>query len=160
MIERGSGRARCAAYRAIDALLALKKAADTARTAGAGRIPDRLKTGELKALRTAVRDGVKATRARSSKTDCKHNALSKRLHSRRNDYLRWVDDLTLPFDNNPAERTIRMAKLRIKVSGSLLGARDFAAIRTYLATADRHGQNMLHILERAMRGGPWTPTTT
>lgn len=161
--ERGAGQARCAAYRAIDALLALKRAADAARTAGAGRIADRLKAGELKALRTAVRDGVKATRARSSKTECKHNALFKRLDSRWDDYLRWVNDLTLPFDNNPAEQTIRMAKLRIKVSGSLRtlqGARDFAAIRTYLATADRHGQNMLDVLERAMRGSPWTPATT
>lgn len=53
-----------------------------------------------------------------------------------------------------------MAKLRIKVSGSLrtlLGAQDFAAIRTYPATADCHDQNMLDIIERAMRGYPWTP---
>jgi transposase len=102
---------------------------------------------------------VEATAARSSKTECKHNALFKRLHSRRDDYLRWVHDLNLPFDNNPAEQTIRMAKLRIKVSGSLRGAQDFAAIRTYLATADRHGQNMLDVLTRAMRGSPWTPAT-
>jgi hypothetical protein len=161
--ECGSEAARCAAYRAIDALPALKKAADTARTAGADRIADRLKTGELKALRTAVRDGVKATCARSSKTERKHHALFKRLHSRRDDYLRQVHDLTLPFDNNPAEQTIRMAKLRIKVSGSLrtlLGAQDFAAIRTYLATADRHGQNMLDVLDQALRGRPWMPATT
>jgi transposase len=161
--ECGSEQARCAAYRAIDALLALKKAADAARTAGAERIADRLSTGELKALRTAVRDGIKATTARASKTECKHNALFKRLYNRWDDYLRWVHDLRLPFDNNPAEQTIRMAKLRIKVSGSLrtlLGAQDFAAIRTYLATADRHSQNMLDVLDQAMRGRPWTPATT
>jgi transposase len=161
--ERGSDQARCAAYRAIDALLALKRAADTAHTADADTIADRLKAGELKALRTAVRDGVKATAARSSKTERKHNALFKRLRDRWDDYLRWVHDLTLPFDNNPAERTIRMAKLRIKVSGSLRtlgGAQDFAAIRTYLATADRHGRNALGVLEQVMRGRPWTPATT
>jgi transposase len=161
--ECGSEQARCAAYRAIDALLALKKAADAARTAGAERIADRLSTGELKALRTAVRDGIKATTARASKTECKHNALFKRLYNRWDDYLRWVHDLRLPFDNNPAEQTIRMAKLRIKVSGSLrtlLGAQDFAAIRTYLVTADRHSQNMLDVLDQAMRGRPWTPATT
>ncbi|MET7860052.1 IS66 family transposase [Streptomyces sp. NPDC005318] len=160
--ECGSEQARCAAYRAIDALLALKKAADAARTTVAEAIADKLKAGELKALRTAVRDGIKATTARSSKTGCKHNALFKRLHSRWDDYLRWVHDLRLPFDNNPAEQTIRMAKLRIKVSGSLrtlLGAQDFAAIRTYLATADRHGQNMLDVLERAMGDRPWMPAT-
>ncbi|MGA6160673.1 IS66 family transposase [Stenotrophomonas sp. NPDC087984] len=160
--ECASEQARCAAYRSIDALLALKKTADAAREVDAGRIAGRLKTGELKALRTAVRDGVKATAVRSSKTECKHNALFKRLHSRWDDYLRWVHDLNLPFDNNPAEQTIRMAKLRIKVSGSLrtlLGAQDFAAIRTYLATADRQGQNMLDVLSQAMRGSPWMPAT-
>ncbi|MCY0923932.1 IS66 family transposase [Streptomyces sp. H27-G5] len=161
--ERGTEAARCAAYRAIDALLALKRAAEGARAAGADTIEDRLKAGELKALRTAVRDGVTATAARTSKTERKHNALFKRLRSRWDDYLRWVHDLTLPFDNNPAEQTIRMAKLRIKVSGSLRtirGAQDFAAIRTYLATADRHGQNLLDVLEQAMHGRPWTPATT
>lgn len=97
----------------------MKKATDTARTAGADRIADKIKAGELKALRTAIRDGVKATAARSSKTESKHHALFQRLRRRWDDYLRWVHDLTLPFDNNPAERTIRMAKLRIKVSGAL-----------------------------------------
>jgi transposase len=160
--ERGGQAARCAAYRAIDALLALKKAAETARAAGGDRIEDKLRAGELKALRTAVRGGVKATAARSSKTEAKHHALFKRLRDRRNDYLRWVHDLTLPFDNNPAEQTIRMAKLRIKVSGclrTLQGAQDFAAIRTYLATADRHDQQMLDVLVQAMRGSPWMPAT-
>ncbi|MER6076649.1 transposase [Streptomyces sp. NPDC001817] len=160
--EHGGQAARCAVYRAIDALLALKKAAETARAAGGDRIEDKLRAGELKALRTAVRDGVKATAARSSKTEAKHHALFKRLRDRRNDYLRWVHDLTLPFDNNPAEQTIRMAKLRIKVSGCLRtrqGAQDFAAIRTYLATADRHDQRMLNVLVQSMRGSPWTPAT-
>jgi transposase len=160
--ERGGEAARCAAYRAIDALLALKKAADTARTAAADRITDKLKAGELKALRVAVADGLAATAERASKTEAKHHALFKRLHQRWDDYLRWAHDLNLPFDNNPAEQTIRMAKLRIKISGSLrtlTGAQDFAAIRTYLATADRHDQPMLDVLVKAMRGSPWMPAT-
>ncbi|MEU7062036.1 transposase [Streptomyces sp. NPDC046197] len=75
---------------------------------------------------------------------------------------RPVHDLRLPFDNNPAEQTIRMGKLRIKVSGclrTLQGAQDFAAIRTYLATAARHDQPMLAALVQAMRGSPWMPAT-
>ena len=65
--------------------------------------------------------------------------------------------------NNPAEQTIRMGKLRIKVSGclrTLQGAQDFAAIRTYLATAARQDQPMLDVLVQAMRGSPWMPATT
>jgi hypothetical protein len=55
-----------------------------------------------------------------------------------------------------------MPKLRIKVSGSmrtLTGAEHFAAIRSYTATATRHGINMLDALIAAAAGNPWIPTT-
>lgn len=68
----------------------------------------------------------------------------------------------MPFDNNAAEQTIRMPKLRAKVSGSmrtLTGAEHFAAIRSYTATATRHGINMLDALTRAATGNPWIPAT-
>ena len=57
------------------------------------------------------------------------------MAARRADYLRFAHDLHVPFDNNEAERVIRMSKLRIKVSGcirSMKGAEDFCAIRSYL----------------------------
>ena len=53
-----------------------------------------------------------------------------------------------------------MPKLRIKVSGclrTLSGAEEFAAIRSYTATAVRHGQNMLDVLIQAADLNPWTP---
>jgi transposase len=68
----------------------------------------------------------------------------------------------VPFDNNSAEQTIRMPKLRIKVSGSmrtLAGAEHFAAIRSYTATAARNGINTLDALIQAATGNPWTPAT-
>ena len=74
------------------------------------------------------------------------------------DYLRFACDLRVPFDNNPAERAIRMSKLRIKVSGcmrSMTGAETFCAIRSYLATAARHGIGALDALTRAATGNPW-----
>jgi hypothetical protein len=48
-----------------------------------------------------------------------------------------------------------MAKLRIKVSGcirSMKGAENFCAIRSYLATAGRHGIGWLEALTRAASG--------
>jgi hypothetical protein len=70
--------------------------------------------------------------------------------------------LRVPFDNNEAEQVIRMAKLRIKVSGcmrSMTGAQDFCAIRSYLATAARNGISWLDALIMAAQGDPWIPET-
>ena len=53
-----------------------------------------------------------------------------------------------------------MSKLRIKVSGcmrSMTGAQIFCALRTYLATAARHGISALDALTRAAEGDPWIP---
>ena len=78
------------------------------------------------------------------------------------DYQRFTHDPAVPFDNNPAEQTIRMPKLRVKVSGclrTLSGAEEFAAIRSYTATAVRQGQNMLDVLISAANGHPWIPAT-
>ena len=67
----------------------------------------------------------------------------------------------MPFNNNAAEQTIRMPKLRTKVSGSMrtmTGAEHFAAIRSYTTTAIRQGINMLDALTQAVTGNPWIPT--
>jgi transposase len=55
-----------------------------------------------------------------------------------------------------------MSKLRIKVSGcmrSMRGAEAFCAIRSYIATADRHGSGWLDALTQATAGNPWMPET-
>jgi transposase len=82
------------------------------------------------------------------------------MRGRQADYLRFANDLRVPFDNNEAEQVIRMGKLRIKVSGcmrSMTGAEIFCAIRSYLATAARHGISALEALTRAAAGIPWIP---
>jgi hypothetical protein len=55
-----------------------------------------------------------------------------------------------------------MAKLRIKISGcmrSMAGAQNFCAIRSYLATAAKHGIGMPGALTRAASGAAWIPGT-
>ena len=64
--------------------------------------------------------------------------------------------------NNEAERSIRMSKLRIKISGcmrSMTGAEEFCALRSYLGTAARHGVSALEALTSAFQGNPWIPET-
>ena len=56
-----------------------------------------------------------------------------------------------------------MSKLRIKISGcmrSMAGAETFCAIRSYLATAARHGIGGLDALTSASQGNPWIPGST
>jgi transposase len=84
------------------------------------------------------------------------------MQAREDDYLRFARDLRIPFTNNAAEQAIRMSKLRIKISGcmrSTAGADEFCALRSYLATAARHGTGALDALTSAFQGRPWIPET-
>ena len=77
-----------------------------------------------------------------------HNLLL-RLGTRKDDVLRFLDDPTVPFTNNQAERDGRMMKVRQKISGgfrSQEGARDFAVIRSLISTARKQGWNVIHAL--------------
>ncbi len=104
--------------------------------------------------------GAHATRTRCTKQERKHHALARRLRDRQDDYLRFVTDDRVPFDNNAGEREIRMIKLRQKVSGclrTLTGAAQFCAIRSYLATAAKHGINFFDALVTLAKGRAWMP---
>lgn len=53
-----------------------------------------------------------------------------------------------------------MVKLHDKISGcfhSLAGAEAFAAVRSYLQTADHHDENLLGVLHQLFTTGPWLP---
>jgi len=113
-------------------------------------------------LRSALVLSKTAAAGRGTKLEAKYHALFTRMITRWPDYQRFTHDPAVPFDNNPAEQTIRMPKLRIKVSGcmrTLTGAQEFAAIRTYTAAAMRQGQSMLGVLIAAADGHPWIPAT-
>ena len=150
------------ARQAIDALLDLKQAADAARAAGHGAIDPEILDKHGRWFRDAAAAGITLNAARRSALHKKRHALASRMASRADDYLRFASDLRVPFDNNEAEQVIRMSKLRIKVSGcmrSMTGAEAFCAIRSYLATATRHGISWLDALTRAAEGRPWIPDT-
>lgn len=83
--------------------------------------------------------------------------LSKRLQQKRDEILRFMRDLTVPFDNNGSERDLRMIKLQQKISGCFRtpdGARVFCRVRSYLSTARKQGYSLLHALERVLAGKP------
>ena len=76
------------------------------------------------------------------------------------DVLRFATDFRVPFDNNEAERQVRMVKVQQKISGGFRttsGATSWLALRSYLATVMKQGQSPLDALRRLALGDPWMP---
>ncbi|HVA07819.1 MAG TPA: transposase, partial [Acidimicrobiales bacterium] len=67
------------------------------------------------------------------------------------------------WDNNQAERDVRMVKLQQKISGSwrtLAGARAYCAIRSYISTMRKHDVDILDGLRQMFEGHAWLPART
>jgi transposase len=83
--------------------------------------------------------------------------LVNRLRRRRDEVLRFMTDLAVPFTNNGSERDLRMIKVQQKISGCFRtsdGARNFCRVRSYLSTARKQGYSLLYSLERILAGKP------
>ncbi len=76
--------------------------------------------------------------------------LLERLREHKEGILRFAKDFSVPFDNNQAERDLRMAKVQQKISGcfrSIEGGMFYARIRGYISTVKKHNENVLHALQ-------------
>lgn len=87
--------------------------------------------------------------------------LLDRLRKHQQAVLAFLEDLRVPFDNNQAERDLRMVKVQQKVSGgfrSTAGALAFCRIRGYLSCLRKQGLHLLSALEATLRGHPVLPS--
>jgi transposase len=89
--------------------------------------------------------------------------LNNLLH-RADQVLAFLDDLTLPFINNLAERDLRLAKVQQKITGTFrsdAGATSFCRIRSYLSMMHKQGHSMLTAFAAVFAGKrlpvAWTP---
>ena len=83
-----------------------------------------------------------------------HNLLL-RLQKYREDVLRFLHDVHVPFTNNQAERDLRMMKCKQKISGGFrteLGAKIFARIRSFISTARKQGWNVFESIQSVVNG--------
>jgi transposase len=87
--------------------------------------------------------------------------LLERLLLGKEQVLAFLNDLTIPFDNNQAERDLRMLKVQQKVSGGFRaasGSAAFARIRGYLSTLSKQRIPLLMALATLFLGEPLYPT--
>jgi len=69
-------------------------------------------------------------------------------------------DFTVPFDNNLAERDIRMMKVQQNISGMFRtedGAKTFCRTRSYISTARKNAVGAMDALTRLFSGNPFVP---
>ena len=89
--------------------------------------------------------------AKKSKTQ----NMIERFINHKDSILAFANNFLIPFGNNLAEQAIRMMKVKQKISGcfrSENGAKNFADIRSYIATAKKQGMPIMQAIASAIKG--------
>ena len=149
-------------------LLEMKQAVKQAVQAGETSVPQEIRGPLVARYEAAIQAGYLANRReppaavpkKGRRAQSKARNLLDRLSKHQDAVLRFLDDFAVAFDNNLAERDLRMVKVQQKVSGcfrSCEGAQAFARIRGYLSTLRKQGIPLLSALEMALVGHPLSP---
>lgn len=148
-------------------LVEIKQAVNQAREQGRKRLPILQEAHFEGRYRKLLREGladnplsgaVPGKRGRPKQSVARN--LLDRLDKHGDQVLAFMYDFAVPFDNNQAERDVRMMKVQQKISGtfrSTEGADAFCRLRSYLCTLQKQGKSLLSALEHLFRGNPLEP---
>lgn len=150
----------------IDLLLAIKKQIAWHKEKGLSFIPSRIAAYERCYFEIIHQglwhpDNITIPKKRFKKQSKAKNLLDRLRHYHKS-VLAFMYDFSIPFDNNQAERDIRMLKVKQKISGcfrSFANGQRFCRIRSYLSTARKNGKQILEAIEDVFRGIPFLPQT-
>jgi transposase len=149
----------------------MKTATDQARTLGHHHLLPATRADFIDRYQALLKTGLAANpppdqerrpgqRGRLAQSPARN--LLERLLLQQDEVLAFLDNLSIPVDNNQAERDLRDLKIQQKVSGcfrSDWGADACATIRGYLATLRKQGQALLAALQMVFAGQPLDPAS-
>ncbi len=149
-------------------LLEIKQAVDTAKAQQQTALASEQITHYAQRYAAIRQAGVEeekkdvppATGQRGPKKQSKSKNLLDRLGKHQEETLAFMKDFAVPFDNNLAERDLRMMKVKQKVSGCFrtsAGAQAFCRIRSYIATMKKQGHSVIAALKSVFSGTPLVP---
>jgi len=104
-----------------------------------------------------------ASRPRGRLKQSEEYSLLGRLDKHRAEVLLFFDQPGIPFDNNLAERDLRMLKVQQKVAGCFrtqTGASLLCTFRSYVGTANKLGLHLLDAIHDAFLGLPFAVPTS
>jgi transposase len=120
---------------------------------------DSILTSALESNPIPERDAKRKGRPKRGKT----GSLVDRLIAHKDKYILFFTDFIVPFDNNQAERDIRMLKVKLKVSGcfrTMQGAKNYAVIMSYIGAARKHGIHAFKAIKDALLGNCFSVATS
>jgi transposase len=150
-------------------LLDAKKQVEQAQLEGKTELAEEKIIAINKHYQCIIEDGIKSIpipkiqeKKRGKPKKPKQLNFLERFAKHKESVLDFVCDFNVPFDNNLAERDIRMIKVKQKVSGtfrSLNGAKYFARTRSYISTLKKNKKNVFEEIRNALSGKPFYYST-
>lgn len=147
----------------------IKKSVDEAKASGYSCLAPEARASLLLRYQAILKEGYEVnpepapTKKRGRPPQGKVRSLILRLDRQSKEVLLFMHDFKVPFDNNQAERDIRMMKTKQKVSGCFRsdeGAEAFCTIRAYISTMRKQRYNILAALKSLFGTEPIMPRLT